>query len=168
MPARQTPEPVPSERTPLISFRGVTRRPNATKLAGGGEHPFQHIGRGSFKTALYDRDVEQRAPCVRGFINPSGKTLHVFPALQRKTGEVTFRTPEFCSSRMLQHNRAADGRYRCVRSLVFCRCFLKSVARLAFMVFLPGMRRIPSCAMTQKAFTFCAPQLVKAIGTVVF
>lgn len=98
-------------------------KPNATKVAGGGEHRVQHIGRGSLKTALCDCDIVQRVPCACGFINPSEKTLHVFPSLQWKTEEVTFRTDVFCSSKMVRHNRAADGRYHCARSLVFCRCF---------------------------------------------
>ncbi len=92
--------------------------------------------------------------------------MFVHPRKQ-KIGEVTFRTAVLCSSRTLRNNRAADGRHRCVRSLVFCRCFFISVSRLAFMSFLPGMRWIPSCAMTQKPLTFCALQLVKAIGAVV-
>lgn len=67
------------------------RKPNATKLAGGGEHRFQHIGRGSLKTALCDCDVVQRAPCACSFINPSEKNAACFSILAVENGGSDFQ-----------------------------------------------------------------------------
>lgn len=145
-----TSEPVLSERTPLISVRQCQTTQSSQVAA-------------NIDSSILAEDLSKRL-CV---IVMSNRGHHVLAVLStrvekrcmffhpcRKTGEVTFRTAVFCSNKMVLHNRAADGRHHCARSLEFCRVFFMSVARLAFTPFLPGTRRIPSCAMTQKTLTF--------------